>query len=726
MLLTAAHALPGSGNRKLLSAPSGSLSSSMAPEPDFTTPSTLLWGPVGAPGPLPIPDLAALSPEGQAVTQGEVNYDGVDVVAAARFSYGSAYPDLGGSEATYHQVFSAQMASFGFDVQVVTLGQVPAPESFPIVSQLNHPPFQATLFSIEIQHTGPGLLPFGIGKQDALLLELSTLITAQGGAAYLNITGVTEQAAAFPAGAGNVTVTMVAQHDTKSVDMAQTLDFTITAAAPNELPLLLSKLVSAGVPVTSINLTSFQDNVPNYTVIDQYATYAAERSVLATVKSAGLGGGAIAGIVIGGLVAISVPIAIIAYLILRWRRHRQWQRRTAELAVAKSIDSDQASDQAPDPKLAQNPSAPATQSDKDSDSDPPSSGVHNMKLQDLAFVLTQSDTSFKTDNRDMVWETSGATTGADSSQSHEGASSDSSHLSTTARVSQKHLVTHASTQRLEPWSIDPREIEVCRDERGPIRLGHGGYGAVYKCVRQGVQDVAVKIVFASSSGDVTQLDTFKRETSIMMNLSFHGNIVQFYGACCWKQNSTDMGGTPMLVLEYMEGGDLRNALTEHSAELRWWLKGKRIAMDIARGLAYLHSQRVMHGDIKSRNVLLNGSRNLAKIADCGLARVLDNTGVSASRTRPIGTMAYAAPEFLLGTNVRESADMYSFGVLLWELVTTEVPLRGQLRPLRVPEECPAEIRDLIEDCTERPPAERPTANQAYHRIKVSPDSPSEY
>lgn len=95
MLLTAAHALPGSGNRKLLSAPSGSLSSSMAPEPDFTTPSTLLWGPVGAPGPLPIPDLAALSPEGQAVTQGEVNYDGVDVVAAARFSYGSAYPDLG-------------------------------------------------------------------------------------------------------------------------------------------------------------------------------------------------------------------------------------------------------------------------------------------------------------------------------------------------------------------------------------------------------------------------------------------------------------------------------------------------------------------------------------------------------------------------------------------------------------------------------------------------------
>ena len=98
-LLTAADASHGSGNRKLLMAPSGSLSSSMAPEPvltDITMPSTLrMWGPQGAPGPLPVPEMAALSPEGQAVTQGEVNNDGVDVVAAARFSYGSAYPDLG-------------------------------------------------------------------------------------------------------------------------------------------------------------------------------------------------------------------------------------------------------------------------------------------------------------------------------------------------------------------------------------------------------------------------------------------------------------------------------------------------------------------------------------------------------------------------------------------------------------------------------------------------------
>ena len=102
-LLTAAHALPGSGNRKLLLAPSDNPGSSMAPEPvlaDFTVPSPLRpWGPAGAPGPLPIPELAALSPEGQAVTQGEVNYDGVDVVAASRFSYSSAYPDLGENSA---------------------------------------------------------------------------------------------------------------------------------------------------------------------------------------------------------------------------------------------------------------------------------------------------------------------------------------------------------------------------------------------------------------------------------------------------------------------------------------------------------------------------------------------------------------------------------------------------------------------------------------------------
>ena len=79
--------------------------------------------------------------------------------------------------------------------------------------------------------------------------------------------------------------------------------------------------------------------------------------------------------------ALIILITTAAFFTLRRRRRRQWQRRNPELAVAKSIDSDQASDQAPDPKLAQTPSAPATQSDKDSDSDPQHSGVHSMKLQ---------------------------------------------------------------------------------------------------------------------------------------------------------------------------------------------------------------------------------------------------------------------------------------------------------------------------------------------------------
>ena len=67
----------------------------------------------------------------------------------------------------------------------------------------------------------------------------------------------------------------------------QTLDFTITAAAPNELPLLLSKLLSAGIPVTSINLTSFQDNVPNYTVIDQVGMFGITNEIYLSSRSAG-------------------------------------------------------------------------------------------------------------------------------------------------------------------------------------------------------------------------------------------------------------------------------------------------------------------------------------------------------------------------------------------------------------------------------------------------------
>eukprot|EP00891_Asterochloris_glomerata_P007944 jgi/Astpho2/7944/Aster-06544 len=138
----------------------------------------------------------------------------------------------------------------------------------------------------------------------------------------------------------------------------------------------------------------------------------------------------------------------------------------------------------------------------------------------------------------------------------------------------------------------------------------------------------------------------------------------------------------------------------------WHQRGRKVAVDVARGMSWLHSRRVLHGDIKSSNVLLDASWDLAKVADCGLARMLD-TGTGLSNEHGC-TFAYAAPEVLLNQRVTVAADIYSYGVLLWEICTGEIPIRGQLRPLKVPEEAPHDIAALIDDCLQVSAQHRPT------------------
>lgn len=121
-------------------------------------------------------------------------------------------------------------------------------------------------------------------------------------------------------------------------------------------------------------------------------------------------------------------------------------------------------------------------------------------------------------------------------------------------------------------------------------------------------------------------------------------------------------------------------------------------------------------DIKSANILL-GSKGVAKIADVGLARVLSETHVI---TETIGTLHYAAPELLLGKKINEKVDIYSFGVVLWEIVTGEQAFRCQLRDVRVKEECPQAIANLIDACVECDPDRRPSAEVVLQRLQAAP------
>jgi serine/threonine protein kinase len=114
---------------------------------------------------------------------------------------------------------------------------------------------------------------------------------------------------------------------------------------------------------------------------------------------------------------------------------------------------------------------------------------------------------------------------------------------------------------------------------------------------------------------------------------------------------------------------------------------------------------VLHSDLKSKNVLLTKELTTAKIGDVGLARIIGTGSTSvldgSCEARGVGgTFAYAAPEMLLNQRCDLAADVYSFGVVLWEFVCQEIPIRGHLRDVKVPDECPANIAHLIESCLE--------------------------
>lgn len=229
-------------------------------------------------------------------------------------------------------------------------------------------------------------------------------------------------------------------------------------------------------------------------------------------------------------------------------------------------------------------------------------------------------------------------------------------------------------------------------------LGQGSYGKVFKGLKNEVQQVAIKVL---NHTDANELANFAKEIHLLRKLSFDRNIVQWYGACLQEENT-------MMVLEYMEGGDLMDAIAlDRKNMLRWSRKGSLLALDIAKGLVHLHTHKVIHMDLKSKNILLDRDHTVAKITDVGLSRGM----TSSNKSFTPGTLEYSAPEVLLGRFCDGKADIFSYGLVLWEIVTHEQPTRGGVRDCRVPQECPAEIDDLINRCMHTDPLERPTAKE---------------
>lgn len=257
--------------------------------------------------------------------------------------------------------------------------------------------------------------------------------------------------------------------------------------------------------------------------------------------------------------------------------------------------------------------------------------------------------------------------------------------------------------------LDAADIELCIGADGKrVRLGGGPFSTVYRG-RHHQRDVAVKELRIEDG----LASAVQREVQLAERVNRDANVVQFYGVA-----PAPHGHSVLLVMEYMAGGDLRAALDgPNGAQFLWHNRGARIAADIALGLAHIHSTGVVHRDLKSSNVLLSGDGAGAKVADIGSAALLDASQQGAELT---STLAWAAPELLAADRngvVDAKADSYSFGVVLWELCTGEMPARGAMRPLQT-RDCPPAVAALVAKCMAQKAADRPTAVEVSEQLRA--------
>lgn len=262
---------------------------------------------------------------------------------------------------------------------------------------------------------------------------------------------------------------------------------------------------------------------------------------------------------------------------------------------------------------------------------------------------------------------------------------------------------HSPSSTQYDWELLPSDVRICqRPDGSQWKLGKGGFGEVFKGLKDGIDEVAVKVIhFVNPSS----IDQFKSEIDLISKLR-HKHILQFYGACM-KPSFFYM------VTELMET-DLFSALRDRDKRLVYMWSGrygKDVLMGVASGLNYLHSRRppVVHRDIKSPNILL--ADNMAKIADVGIARTKMESDMTAQRGF---TIAWAAPEVVYRRRATEKIDIWSFGIVLWEVVTGKPPGPGQLV---MPTTLRSEVKKLYTDCTREDYNQRPSAAEILISLK---------
>ena len=198
------------------------------------------------------------------------------------------------------------------------------------------------------------------------------------------------------------------------------------------------------------------------------------------------------------------------------------------------------------------------------------------------------------------------------------------------------------------------------------QIGAGGMSTVYRAFDSVLERrVAVKLMHREIAADTDQLERFRREARAVAQLS-HPHIVGVIDA-------GEEDGRPYIVFEYVEGETLKDRIRRMG---RLPIdEAIAYAIEIARALSAAHARNIVHRDVKPQNVLID-EEGSAKVTDFGIARSLDEEGLTADG-RVLGTTDYVSPEQALGHDVNGQSDIYSLGVVLYEMLTGDVPFHGE-------------------------------------------------
>lgn len=253
------------------------------------------------------------------------------------------------------------------------------------------------------------------------------------------------------------------------------------------------------------------------------------------------------------------------------------------------------------------------------------------------------------------------------------------------------------------------------------RLGTGGMSVVWRAHDEVLgREVAVKVLAAEFAGDAASRERIHAEAQAVARLS-HPNITSVYDF----GESPDPDGRPVpyIVMELLDGASLSQLLQSGPLD---WRTALSLCAEVAAGLAAAHERGVVHQDVKPANAMVTPTG--VKVVDFGIAAAAG----SRDEGQLLGTMAYVAPERLLGGRVGAAADVYALGLLVYRCLTGEMPWRASgvsqmmsnhcyvtPNPLPVIDGLPKHIPDLVAQCLAKRPADRPSSHEVAQELAAA-------